>query len=354
MSTQREVILAVGLALALGVSSRASASNFPGTTWSTRTPQQLGLDPAKLQQLQNLVGGAGMIARDGFQGYAWGDLALRRNWASASKPVLSTMLFLAVHEGLCTTSSAMSLYNPGGSAKDRAITFHQLANMTSGYSRGEPGGAAWAYNDHAINLYGRSLYHGVFGGVPSTIFPSQLSFLQFEDAPVVSDVQFGRLVGVSVRDFARIGLLWMNRGNWNGTQHIASTFFDLISNQVSPGTPRTSQDGAESWNYGTFGGGDNQSALGPGHYGYNFWVNDSGLWPTLPSDLYQASGGGGQYVVTVIPSLGLVAAGNGAWGALPSPAALQLLVDSAAGSVVDAPSGVESASWGAIKNRFAR
>ncbi len=354
MSTHRGVLLAAGVALALGAFPGASAGVFPGATWTSRTPPQLGLDPVKLQQLQNLVGGAGMIVRDGYQGWAWGDLALRRNWASASKPALSTMLFLAVHQGLCATNSPMSLYNPGGSAKDRAITFHQLANMTSGYSRGEPGGAAWAYNDHAINLYGRSLYYGVFGDDPSAVFPSRLSFLQFQDAPVVSDVQFGRLVGVSVRDFARIGLLWLNRGNWNGTQRIASSFFDLVSNQVSPGTPRTSQDGAESWNYGTFGGGDDQTGLGPGHYGYNFWVNDHGLWPGLPSDLYQASGGGGQYVVTVIPSLGIVAAGNGAWGALPSPEALELLVDSAAGSAVDAPSGLEADSWGAIKNRFVR
>src|ERR1700752_1737818 len=134
--------------------SSSRAEVFPGVAWETRSPAQVGLDAAKLQELQNLVGGSGMIVRGGYQVWTWGHIQVPRNWASASKPVISTLLFLATSQGLCTLDSTMGGYHAGGSAKDRSITFRDLANMISGYSRGEAPGAAWAYNDYAINLYG--------------------------------------------------------------------------------------------------------------------------------------------------------------------------------------------------------
>jgi CubicO group peptidase (beta-lactamase class C family) len=351
---------AAGLLVCIPVLSlsihRAHADVFPGGSWAQLSPQQAGLDVAKLQEVQTMVGGSGFIVRGGYQVYAWGDLDLPRNWASASKPVVSTMLFLAADEGLCSTTSPMSLYMSGGSSKDRAITFHQLANMTSGYSRAEGPGQAWAYNDYAIQLYGYALYHGVYGGEPSSVFPARLAFMQFEDDPAVSDGQYGRLVGVSIRDFARVGLLWLRRGQWSGVQRIDSAYFDLVSNQVPTSTPITAQDGAESWDLGSFGGGDNQTSSGPGVYGYNFWVNANGLWPGIPADVFQASGHGGQEICTVFPTQDIVAAGVGAWGAPGSSKntdVLQLLVD-AVEEPVSSLDGSSPRSWGAIKAQFAK
>ena len=48
-------------------------------------------------------------------------------------------------------------------AKDAPMTFAHLANMTSGYARGEAPGAAWAYNDYAIKLYAVTLFDRVLG-----------------------------------------------------------------------------------------------------------------------------------------------------------------------------------------------
>lgn len=332
----------------------AGAQTFPGATWAQMTPSEAGLDVAKLQQLQSLVTGSGMIVRGGYQVYAWGNLSQSRNWASASKPVISTMLFLAAHEGLCSTTSPMSLYMTGGSAKDRSITFHHLANMISGYSRGENPGAAWAYNDHAIQLYGYALYQGVFGEEPSEVFPERVSFLQFEDNPFVSDTQYGRLVSVSIRDFSRIGLFWLRRGQWNGVERIDASFFNLVTNQVPTATPTTSLDGPESWDLGTFGGGDNQPFDARGMYGYNFWVNANGLWPGVPTDVFHANGHGGQEVCTVFPTQDLVATGIGSWGTPGSAlfnSALQLLGQAVLAPVA-ARSGLETDSWGAIKEKY--
>ncbi len=338
----------IALASLLVAGTTALAGVFPGISWETSTPESLNLDRAKLIELETLVGGAGMIVRDGSVGWSWGDVAAPQNWASASKPVLSTMLFLAAHQGLCTTQSTMGLYFSDGSAKDRSITFHHLANMISGYSRGELPGAAYMYNDHAINLYGYALYHGVFGGAPNTVFPVQLSFLQFQDSPAVSDVQYGRCVGISIRDFARIGLLWLNRGTWNGVEQIGDSYFDLVTNQVPYGLPNSTQDGPESWDLGSFGGSDAQGGGGQGVYGYNFWVNTNNFWSGAPTSVYAAVGHGGHENCVVFPSLGIVAVGVGAWGH-PSTEPVQLIVEAAGPQ-----SSIEPASWGRIKESYAR
>ena len=75
---------------------------FPDVEWEVRTPAEVGLDVAKLQELSASVGGAGAIVRNGYMVYTWGDQNARRPtqaWASASKAVVSTMLFFAINEG---------------------------------------------------------------------------------------------------------------------------------------------------------------------------------------------------------------------------------------------------------------
>jgi CubicO group peptidase (beta-lactamase class C family) len=320
---------------------------FPGSDWMAVPPQSVGLDPVKLQELQEAVGGSGIIVRSGYLAWSWGDLVVARNWASASKPVVSTMLFAAVNEGLCTFQSTMGEYHAGGSTKDRSITFHQLANQTSGYSRGENPDDAWAYNDHAMNLYGYTLFHSVYNDTPQNVCLERLAPLGFEDSVTISDFQYGRIVAMSIRDFARIGLLWLARGTWDGIEIVPSSYFDLVMNQVSAALPQSTLDGPESWNFGTFGGGDNQEVIGPGEYGYNFWVNTNGFWPGVPANAYQASGHAGQQVCTVLPSLEIVAVGIGTWRH-PSTEALNILVE-AAETASSAGHDLEHSSWGGIK-----
>ena len=47
------------------------------------------------------------------------------------------------------------------------MTFRHLANMMSGYGRPDSPGAAWAYNDYAIQLYQRTVFDRVFQEVPN-------------------------------------------------------------------------------------------------------------------------------------------------------------------------------------------
>ena len=54
----------------------------------------------------------------------------------------------------------------GAGEKDRSMTFRHLGAMTSGYARPEPPGAAWSYNDYAIQLYQKTLFDRVFKEPP--------------------------------------------------------------------------------------------------------------------------------------------------------------------------------------------
>jgi CubicO group peptidase (beta-lactamase class C family) len=330
---------------------RADAGIFPGSSWTVLQPEQVGLDPSKLDDLRDQVDGCGMIVRYGCQVYSWGNITEPQNWASASKPVVSTFLMLAVVEGRCTYQSTMAEYHTGGTTKDRSIKFIHLANQLSGYSRGENPAAAWAYNDHAMNLYGYTLFHEVFGNTPNAVFEDKFDFFQFQDSPWVSNSQYGRLTGVSVRDFARIGLFWLERGNWSGVQHIPAYYFNVLDTPVPPSQPLSELDGAESWDFGTFGGGDNQTDDGPGDYSFTFWVNTNGFIPGIPTNVFMAVGHGGQKICVMIPSLDLVAVGAmGVWGH-PATEAIQLLVD-AAGSAVSTPENIDFSTWGRVKERY--
>jgi CubicO group peptidase (beta-lactamase class C family) len=310
-----------GLFLGLMALSAHAASSpkivFPGKSWEERQPAQAGLNAGLLERFATNVGGDGCIIKDGYLVKTWGEQTTHKWWASASKPVLSTLLLLAVQEGKLSSVDA-SVKSVGWelSAKDSPMTFRHLANMVSGYACGETPGAAWGYNDFAIQLYARSL-EKVFNQPLDEALKQRLGALQFEDGSF-----FGHRNGLSVdaspRDFARLGWLWLNRGRWNGKELISEKLFvDCIKPGVPPKLPRTSIKGADYLGIGSYGGGTDQTPHGPGVYGFNFWFNEltpSGerVWPAAPPDTYQANGLWNRDTVTMFPSLRLVVAVRGA------------------------------------------
>jgi CubicO group peptidase (beta-lactamase class C family) len=83
------------------------------------------------------------------------------------------------------------------------------------------------------------------------------------------------------RDFARFGLLYLQRGKWKGEQVVPEAWIDA-SLTPSPG----------------YRG-----------YGYQWWL-DGNVDPALPADLFMANGHDGQFIY-VIPSRELVVVRNG-------------------------------------------
>ncbi|MGE0756251.1 MAG: serine hydrolase domain-containing protein [Pirellulaceae bacterium] len=305
--------------LALAVNSARSADEvvFPGTHWETRDAADLSLDAQRLDQFAEHVGGDGCIVRDGYLVKSWGDVTRHKDWASAAKPVISTLLLLAVQEGrLHSVDAPVRDIGWKLSEKDAPMTFRHLANMVSGYALDEPPGAAWGYNDYAIQLYARSLER-LFGSSLDQAFRERLGVLEFEDGEVFG-ARGNTRVTASSRDFARLGWLWLNRGRWKGQQVLNSQLFDdAFRAQVPAGTPRAVNRTNDYLQIGTYGGGTNQTASGPGVYGFNLWFNavmEDGrrVWPALPPDAYQANGLWNRDTVTVIPSWRMVVASRGA------------------------------------------
>jgi CubicO group peptidase (beta-lactamase class C family) len=302
-----------------GGKSRISRT-FPSTTWQFRDPIELGLEKSKLDELSAQAEGSGCVVRHGFMAYCWGQSHNRGDWASAGKPVLSTLLFIAISEGLVGgVDDPIRNWNWQLKKADRNITFRHLANMTSGYARGEPPGAGWAYNDLAISLYGLTLKR-VFNSDLDQVALNRLSALQFEDGSVFGS-RGGIGVDASIRDFARIGWFWLNKGNWNGTQLLPTRLFeDYVRPQVPSNLLVSMKDGNDYLRVGSFGGKSNQTKHGPGYYGFNWWFNrphsatGPRFWPSAPDDTYQSNGHWGREVLIVIPSLDIVVSAKGNWG----------------------------------------
>ncbi|WP_420571533.1 serine hydrolase domain-containing protein [Kordia sp.] len=80
------------------------------------------------------------------------------------------------------------------------------------------------------------------------------------------------------RDWAKFGLLYLHRGNWNGTQIFDDSWVDYVTKP----TPTSN-----------------------GRYGGHFWLNAGGFHPDVPKDMYSANGYQGQRVY-IIPSKDLV------------------------------------------------
>ena len=80
-------------------------------------------------------------------------------------------------------------------------------------------------------------------------------------------------INSNARDFARIGKLYMNNGNWNGTQIIDSTYVL----QATSAADLLDKDGNKNLNYG-----------------YQFWITN---YKDL--DIYYARGLWGQYVICI-------------------------------------------------------
>jgi CubicO group peptidase (beta-lactamase class C family) len=309
---------------ALLPSSRGNV--FPAAHWEQRSPEQVGLSREKLDALKKLVGGRGCVVRHGYMVYSWGDQSKSSDVASAFKPVLSTLLLMAVQEGrLNSVDELVADFEPRlktlNNGKDGGITWRHLASQTSGYGLAEPPGAAYSYNDFALALYYATLTQKVFLTNGTEVLRTRLAEpLQFEDEFSFNAFRRpdrdGRLA-LSVRDFARIGLLCLRNGLWHDKQLIKPEFIRMAINSPIPtDTPLTSGREADMLpGQHSIGGGKNITPVGPGYYSFNWWLNRTNkagqrLFVDAPPDTYVASGHGGKRTLWVFPSLDLIVCWN--------------------------------------------
>ena len=87
----------------------------------------------------------------------------------------------------------------------------------------------------------------------------------------------------STADWAKFGLLYLNKGNWFGDQLFAEDWVDYVTKPTD---------------------------YSNGTYGAHFWLNAQGKYPDVPKDLFSANGYQGQFVF-IVPSKNLVVVRTG-------------------------------------------
>lgn len=166
------------------------------------------------------------------------------------------------------------------------------ADMTTAQAVKQPVAAPteiWNYSSGTSNL---------LSGILRDLFPTHQAYLDYPYTQLIDKIGMhsmlletdmeGNFVGSSygwatTRDWAKFGLLYLNKGLWNGERIFSESWIDYITE------PTAHSDGV---------------------YGAHFWLNSGGKFPDVPRDMYSANGYQGQYVF-VIPSKDLVVVRTG-------------------------------------------
>jgi len=239
------------------------------------------------------------------------------SWSMA-KSITNALTGILVKEGKIDINKPIGF--PEWQKDDRRnITINNLLNMNSGLEWNEdygnqsdvnnmlhkegdfgtftlnkslvfPVGTTWVYSSGTTNLVSLIIRKTLGDDGEYNVFPRTALFNKIGMTSAIMEVDAsGTFVGSSyvyatMRDYARFGLLYLNRGNWLGEQILPEGWADYSV------TEATGSDG---------------------QYGAFFWINKSGIrFPDVPRDLFYCSGHDGQYIF-IIPSKQLVVVRTG-------------------------------------------
>ncbi|MBI4328148.1 MAG: serine hydrolase, partial [Chloroflexi bacterium] len=300
---------------------------FPGRDWAEATPESQGMDGVKLKEavawLDTHSGPDGakelVIVRNGYVIWRGPNTEAFHKIFSCTKVFTSTVLGLLMDDGKCRLDEPAVGYLPSLDDEHSPyakITLRHLALMSGGYRGivrdvspeqpwGDPmgyllpqspryeSGTACAYHDHDVFLLGniltrlaqQPLMELFRRGIADPIG------MKHWDWGVVGVLENGVAlhnaagtpaknpgIQTTALDLARLGHLYLNRGNWNGRQLLSASFVDqATTNQVPVSRPHAT--GADPG----------------GHYGFYWWTNgrqrnDQPAWPAAPPRTYAARG----------------------------------------------------------------
>ena len=292
---------------------------WPSTHWATvDDPAALGWSTEKLRKAEEYTRAydatAVMIVQDGKVVTSWGEVSHKANIRSARKSLLSALYGIGVAEGrirLDQTLGELGIDDcpPSLSASEKQATIRDLLMMRSGIyhpaayegpgiaerrpQRGShPPGSFWYYNNWDVNtlgfiyekLVGRSVFQDLERRIAQPIGVEDFSVSDGTPVLAPSSEYPAYTFRLTVRDLARFGWLYLNRGAWSGAQIIPADWID---------------ESTKPWSQGDRGL----------DYGYLWWVLPTGAAWGQPSlaGTYMALGYGGQ-ALAVIPILHLVVA----------------------------------------------
>lgn len=294
---------------------------LPAGQWLDCAPEDQGFSRAVIDSIGEIMkmnNANGVLTRNGYLVAEWlhgGEADKKFDSQSVSKSITSMALGLALRDSLVRSiDDCVVGYYPDfrcGAYSD-SITFRQLVTNTSGialtrwtHQRNpgwmKPGLESHYHNDHWTEL-ARALTY-VFGKpLKQVLEENVLNVIGAEmdwwlDSKIGSYVKGANGDSIAVnagyafscwnaRDLARVGLLYLNRGNWNGSQVIPKDFVQLSFTEIPQPLGGRRPDTTSTRR--TFSAG----------YGLGWWtMAGSGIWTM--------SGNGGQFCM-VIPKYNIV------------------------------------------------
>lgn len=300
---------------------------FPGMLWNEVLPSEVGFSDARMAGLDSMIRADGipttsmMVVVHGNVIFSYGDVTKVSIIASCRKSLLAMIYGKYVENGtidLNKTVGDLGMDDIGGLLPiEKQATIRDLISARSGVyhlgsntgddrdkapARGsQQPGTYFLYNNWDFNAAGYVFEKLTGKGIYKDFYEQVAERIGCQDFKLGSQRKSGDTLNISIypayhfylstRDMARIGLLMLHDGKWNGVQLISEDWAKKIHSVI---TPRAEMNPSSRHN-GMFS------------YGYMWWVFDN---PTNPPELagaYTARGSKGQYI-TVIPELDMVVA----------------------------------------------
>ena len=268
--------------------------------------EQAGLDRAVLAELEN-VADRWALWRNGRLIHVKGDFNLSHDVASNRKTWHAMIVGAALQNGkIPSLQQKLSVWNKELKGKDAEATWWHVLTQSAGfdypygsYPDYDPG-MMWTYSDlNLVNLcnavarvHGKSDYKDNFDAIAKTAYFDAIGMRGWSTV-IKKDTNFvgpddGVRFVLDLEDMGRLGLLALNRGNWNGRQLIPASFIQQLETKQTRGM-LVNYDGP---NDGKIGRDPNIFPESP--YGLLTWVNtDRDLFPGADSGWALASGKGG-------------------------------------------------------------
>lgn len=286
-------------------------TGFKKFEFERSTPEEVGIDSASIAEFERRIRERG-IGHQGYMFYRHGKLAAssiaspyratdKRHVYSISKSWTSTAIGIAVDEGLIKLDDRLISFFPdelpekiGGNLA--AMTLRHVLSMNTGHETDtvgrvasrEPGwskrflaldvenvpGTHFAYNSTATYMLSAVITRVTGMRMvdylkPRLFNPLGISDVWWEEsADGVNDGGWG--IHVSPEDMLKLGVLYLNRGVWNGMRILSESYIDEATSAVSD----NSSNGNIDWKLG---------------YGYQWW--------RCQHNCYRGDGAFGQYII---------------------------------------------------------
>ena len=317
--------------LAVLVSAEDLKPTFPGADWERVKPEVVGYSSPKLEALRAWLKTqqttAMLVSTGGRVFFEYGDVQRVSKVASVRKSVLA-MLFGKYHaEGkvdlnatveqlglvdvqpflpiekhatlLLLLTARSGIYHPSGNESLTSLSPRRGAQAPGTYFQYQN----WDFNAAGTafeKLAGKDIFEALEADLARPIGMQDFErSRQRKNSSMPDSVHPEYAMYLSTRDMARLGLLMLRDGVWNGTPLIPKDWCRYITTLVTAHhdihpTQLSFSTASRRWGYGIL-----------------WWVWDAPAWPNVITGPYQgaysAMGANGQYIV-VLPAIDLVIA----------------------------------------------